>query len=57
MKILKMSKIDETNLKKLESEAVVRRCMVAHCCQLKFEHLHYDITLKFQSEIKNETNS
>ena len=57
MKILKMSKIDETNLKKLESEAVVRKCMVAHCCQLKFEHLHYDITLKFQSEIKNETNS
>ena len=33
--------------------------MVAHCFQLKFEslpspHLHYDITSKFQTDIKNE---
>ena len=33
--------------------------MVAHCCQLKLEsslspHLHYSITLKFQTETKNE---
>ena len=37
--------------------------MVAHCNQLKFEyqrkfkpHLHYDITLKSQTENKNKVN-
>ena len=40
---------------------ILKTSKVDHCCQIKFEsllkpHLHYGITWKFQTEVKNETD-